>query len=143
MATRNQDAWKRALAAREIEIRGHMMIGPAFIDDFFHHEAVAFGGTDHLRVERCLLGKAADRIDELRFPLYLARVAFRRRIERCDQLLARIEVLLRLGLQELVEHLARLLIRRQNLQLVLSGNGTSNKKHDQTKRNGAHRVYSV
>jgi hypothetical protein len=100
-------ARERAFAVGEVEISGHMMIGPAFVNDPFDDIAVALVGADRFAVERRLLRKAAKGFDEFRLQLGLAFLDVLRGLECPYGLAASVEVYLCLSNQIFMQHLAR------------------------------------
>ena len=127
-----------------------MMIGPALVDDALEGVAVALLGADDLGVERRLVGKAAERVDELRSQFLLAFAHVVRRLERGDGGAAGVEVLLRFAQQVRRQHLARrpfALFRGEDHQVFLrddrrrekdsnkNGNGTHEGLRFVTKEN--------
>src|SRR5260370_15591550 len=74
-----------------------MMIGPAFVDGLFDAIPVALLLADDLRLERRLLGEAAERVDHAGAEELLALAHIVRRLELGDLGAAGVQVLLRLG----------------------------------------------
>ena len=120
MAKRHQHCGERSFSSGQIEVGGNVMIRTTLEDNLFDAITVAFEFADHLSIQRRLLGKAADRLDELGSQLLAAFVDVLGRLDGGDRLMVRIELLLALRNQIRVQHLARrhVPLRRQHREIV-------------------------
>ncbi len=132
VAARQQHAGERPLARRQIQQCRDVMVRPALVDDLFDAVAGALDGADDLRIQRRLVGKAAEGRDELLAQHLLAFLHVVRRLQLGDGFAAGVELLLALGLEERGEHLARrhtVGIGLENGQVVGSAAGGGEGEH--------------
>ncbi len=87
VAARQEHARERALAVGQVQVRGDVMVRPAFVDDFLDAEAGTLEHADDPGVERRLLREGADRLQEFGAELILPLLDLRRRLQGGDQLL--------------------------------------------------------
>ena len=122
-----------------------MMIRSALVNDLLDAITIAVDGAHHLRVERRLLGEAADCLDELFAQGGLALLEIFRCLQAGDGAAASIEVLLTLRPQISRQHLApgnssRVGLRDGWFAVGADGEGADEESRE---RNHAHGCLSV
>ncbi len=106
---------------RQVEQGGHVMLGPALVEDSFNAIPVALVPPDHASVERRLGGKIAELGPEKFLHAPLMSPELFRRLKLLVSLLTVLEGLLGLAHEIAVEHCARLDLAQpfwQHLQSV-------------------------
>jgi len=107
-----------ALPLGKVQDRRHVVIGTALINHLLDAEPVALQGADDARVERRLLGEAAQRLDELQAQEFLAALQLRLGLDRGHRLAARVELLRAFSLKGGVEHFPRLVFGLEDREVV-------------------------